>query len=242
MSGERVFALQSRIKEHIWQATLSDCISVFTTHPGTPLPAGGGNATPGYWIGNGILPDSVQVKHIHMSIYRLRGRRGWMEGRRARFTHAHFPLNAFDEALLDRNYAFGRLADTYVALIGRYELQRNPDDPADLRQEGRTTYWICDIGTVREYGSFAAFADAIRSRPVTYRRGVLTYRAQRVYALQYRGWFRIDGRQTATDYGRFETPYVTAGRNPTDIVVRYGDHWLELNWERGTRTCSRHKE
>ncbi|WP_430509173.1 hypothetical protein [Gottfriedia solisilvae] len=95
-------------QHHIWQATLNEDISIFTTHPGAPIfDDNARNFSPSYWVGNGILPHSAQFENVHMSIYKVDQRKGFMERQRIEFTHAHFPIDRFEQAHLEGKYAFG---------------------------------------------------------------------------------------------------------------------------------------
>ena len=76
-------------QQHIWQATLSPEVTVFTTHPAaSAFDDVDRNFSPGYWVGNGIQPYSVQHENVHISIYDLRKRIGFMEKDRKYYTHA----------------------------------------------------------------------------------------------------------------------------------------------------------
>ena len=110
-------------QQHIWQATLNDKISVFTTHPGASFfEDNARNFSPSYWVGNGVMPHSVQDKNIHMSIYKVDQRKGFMEKERQHFTHAHFPQNEFDQVVLDKITIFAYIGEVKIALIGKNNL------------------------------------------------------------------------------------------------------------------------
>ena len=57
-------------QEHVWSASIAEELALFTTHP-----AGDGNgrygSSPGYWVGNGRLPMSVQNKNVNVTIHKL---------------------------------------------------------------------------------------------------------------------------------------------------------------------------
>ena len=140
-------------QQHIWQATLSEDLTVFTTHPGAAMfDDNARNFSPSYWVGNGINPHSVQDKNIHISIYRLGGRRGYLEKQRHMFTHAWFPFSRFDEVELRGRYAFGRKEKAFIALIGATELRRDPGKEDELFQDGRDQFWICELGRDADQG------------------------------------------------------------------------------------------
>ena len=78
------------------------------------------------------------------------------------FTHAYFPLFAFDQWTLADKWLFARKDDGYVALMstsgmelvksGRYAYR-------ELRSYANRTIWICQMGSKRRDGSFSAFRE-----------------------------------------------------------------------------------
>ncbi len=223
-------------QQHIWQATLSDSVTVFTTHPGSPAFSDiDRNFSPSYWVGNGIFPHSVQHKNVHMNIYNLGKRKGFMEKKRMLFTHAYFPTDRFDDVILDENYIFGKLGDAYIVLIGRYPLKPNPKDATDIIQEGKLTYWICEIGTRDQYPSFENFITEIRSREIGFRKNILTYKGKCTYTLQYKGQFTVNGTPVNTQYDRLNMPYGKVVRKPKEIKICFEGRTLYLNFDKMER-------
>lgn len=218
-------------QQHIWQATLSNEVTVFTTHPGCPFfDDNDRNFSPGYWVGNGILPHSAQFKNVHMSIYNLTKRKGFMERERLKFTHAWFPQDKFHEVVWDNNYLFGRLYGVYLALIGRNSLRANPTDPNDIIQEGAVTWWICEIGSRKIFDSFEDFCHTIKKKSIAFKNGVLEYNGTHQLTLAYKKCFKVDGKTIDTHYKRYATPYVNAERKPKELTIRYKDKSLYLNF------------
>jgi len=111
-------------QHQIWTATLSEEVSLFTTHPGKPLMLGDtpGNS-PGYWVGNGRLPHCVQHKHIVLCMYELDDEPGFLEQDVADFTHAYFPMDKLADVEIDGRFAFARHRNTLVAFVTRYPLE-----------------------------------------------------------------------------------------------------------------------
>lgn len=218
-------------QQHVWQATLPRGVTVFTTHPGAAFfDDNDRNFSPSYWVGNGIFPHAVQHRNVLLCMYDLRQRRGFMERKRNYFSHAYFPLARFDEAGVDGRFAFGRVGDSFVALVAGATLRVNPDDACDLIQDGKLTWWVCELGTRSGHGSFEAFKAAIRARPSSFDGRTLRYRAEHEYSLRWKGAFLVDGKPLASGYGRYDTPWVKAERKPDTLRVRHGEHRLDLNF------------
>lgn len=219
-------------QQHIWQATLSDEITVFTTHPGSPAFSDiDRNFSPDYWVGSGIFPHSVQDKNVHMSIYDLRVRKGFMEKERMLFTHAYFPKDKFDEVELEGRYLFGRYKDTYIGLVGKNTLAFHPEDITDCIQQGDVTYWVCVLGSKEEDVSFEAFKAGIKNLKITYENNKLTVKGKKTYELNYKGDFIVNGKHIHLDYKRLESPYGVIERNPTEMKIKFNDKYLYLNFD-----------
>ena len=81
---------------------------VFVTHP--PCVSEEGSHRPNFWHGNVTLPRVAQWKDALIAIHNLPDD-DWMG-----FTHAYFPLYAFDEHALRDGWAFARKGAGYLAL------------------------------------------------------------------------------------------------------------------------------
>ena len=220
-------------QQHVWQATLPGGVTVFTTHPGASVfDDSDRNFSPSYWVGNGIFPHAAGHRAVTLCIYNLRLRRGFMERGRKPFTHAFFPRGLLDESLVEERRLFGRKADSYIALIAGNPLRVNPEDADDIIQDGTLTYWICELGSIVEFGSFEAFIAAIRARPVDFSSQTLRYDGKHKLSLCWRGEFRVDGAVVDTNYGRYDTPWVKAGRHPAALQVRCGTRALDLDFQK----------
>jgi hypothetical protein len=167
---------------HISQATLDEHAIVFTTHPknepqsGTQWPD-----EDGYWTGTGSLPRAAQQGAVSMSLYSPGfvpvgpplDQFGYLD-----YTHAYFPQERFDQVVQQGGWTFGRRGNGYVALWSWRPTQwRTYDDPGifthGLTQSfdlvapgGPDNTWITQVGDASKFGSFAAFRNAVASRPV----------------------------------------------------------------------------
>ncbi len=224
-------------QQHIWQATLNEHISVFTTHPGAPFfDDNARNFSPSYWVGNGVMPHSAQHENVVMSVYKADGRKGFMERKRMAFTHAHFPVSHFEQAAVEGRFAFGTTHGVHVALIGRSELQINPEDKHDLLQHGKTTCWACELSDSGE--SFEAFRQRVKATPLRFENDVLTYGN---LTLKYKGAFCVDGRVEDFNYPRLESPYGSFSRKAEEIELKFNGYGLKLNFDKGLREETTHE-
>ncbi|PAE38037.1 hypothetical protein [Bacillus sp. 7884-1] len=218
-------------QHHIWQATLNKDISIFSTHPGAPIfDDNARNFSPSYWVGNGIQPHSAQFENVHLSIYKVDQRKGFMERHRIEFTHAHFPIDRFEQAHIEGKYAFGTKECVHVALIGGSDLVVNPNDRYDLIQHGKTTYWIFEVSDSGE--SYEQFQKRIKQTNIHFEKLTLKYGK---YKLKYKDGLYVDGKRMEDQYKRLESPYGNFDRGANEIELKCKGHRLTLNFDLGLR-------
>lgn len=230
-------------QQHIWQLTLSPSLSVFATHPACEFfDDQARNFSPSYWVGSGRLPHSFQHKNVHMSIYRITGRKGFLERTLHHFTHAWFPQEEFDEVIHHGRYLFGRLGDTYVALIGANELTYKEGSDTDLLQMGRIMYWICEVGSGNTREDFDDFIRDIELRKIDFDGRTLAYQTPGgEMRLRYKGDACVNREIMDTHYPRLDTPYVKAPRKPAELDIRYNDKGLYLHFDQMIREEAAHE-
>ncbi|NCA67322.1 MAG: hypothetical protein EOM87_04570 [Clostridia bacterium] len=169
------------------------------------------------------------------------------------YTHTLFAEELMDEVIIDGNYAFGRVGDTYIALIGASELSYLPYDQAqvdslklsvsdpsksfDLVQRGAEQYWIYELGSADEDNNFADFRARIKLNTVTFNNLELSYSTGgRDMNLIYDGAFTINGTEINLDYDRYESAYINADRKASEFTFSYNEHTLFVDFENGIRT------
>lgn len=218
-------------QQHIWQVTIDEQISVFTTHPGaSAFDDNARNFSPSYWVGNGIMPHAAQDRNRVLVIYDLSSRKGFMESRRVLFSHAHFPQDRFDDVLIEDYYAFGIKGDVKIALISSSPIRVNPKDASDLIQEGVKTSWVCEVCDGVE--DFSDFILRIKASDHSFTGKKLSYNG---FQLRYKGDFTKGDHIIPTRYRRLESTYGEWERYDNSLKLHYGDQTLLLNIEKGIR-------
>ncbi len=225
-------------QQHIWNATLSRRVSVFTTHPAKPLSDGGAlGLSPNYWVGSGRFPHVAQDTNVVLNIYNLPTEPGFMEASVQDYTHAHFPTDRFDDVIIDGNYAFGKTGETYAAFISKNPLHYKEGTNDDLIQPGRNTYWIFEAGSKIEDNSFDAFMQRIKSNKVVFSNNLLSYTSyNKTLALSYLGDFKVNDTVQDLNYPRFDSPYIKAEREPDIMTFEYAGKKLILDFYNLKRT------
>jgi hypothetical protein len=227
---------ESGYQQHIWQATLGPDAVVFVTHP--PCLSEEGSHRPNFWHGNVILPRVAQWKDVLIAIHKL-PEDDWLG-----FTHAYFPVWAFDEHVLRKDangrvWAFARKGEGYLALTAARGLEfitRGDNAYRELRSYGEHNVWLCHAGRAALDGDFAAFQDKILALDVNF--GELSVRCTtlRGEALAF-GWegalTRNGEEQPLTGFKHYDNPYCVADLPASQMEIRYGDLTMRLNFAAG---------
>ena len=260
---------------HAWQATFGSEALVFTTHPMNPVQPPSewldrDEGEPGYWTGMASSPRSAQHENVAIHIYSPRYTpAGFMGAFRYRpFTHAYFPQDQFDELEQVGPWTFGRKGKAYVALYSwrptvwqgypPEELALLPPSPSGpitrsfdlVAPGGAANVWIVECGREADWGSFAAFRDAILGAAlvvtpipaafvpvfdVSYdspSQGLVTF-----------GWTAplvVEGQEIPLHgYPREDNPWAHAERGDPAWTVEGLRTRLVLDWAAGTREAGR---
>lgn len=214
--------------EHIWQATLGPDAVVFVNHPASFNMSEA--RQPGFWLGNGSLPRVAQWKDALIAVYNL-PEDAWLD-----FTHAYFPVHAFDEYSLEGNWAFARRGDAYVALYaanGLALIERAPDAFRELRSPGRQNAWVCQMGRAQTDGDFEQFKQKTLALPVTWQDMSLTVKSLRDEDLKL-GWegpFTVRGEEVPlAGYKHVDNFYSQAAFPAGEMDIELGEYLLRLNF------------
>ena len=218
-------------QHHVFGVTFGDHFAVYHSHPA--LEKGQKKQSPNYWVGYGHLPHSVQDQNINLSIYNLPESKGIMEMDLLDYTYAYFPKSKFDSAFIDGKYAFGKKDDAYCAFIGASNFEFRDESEDDIIQKGKQVFWITELSSKSEEGSFREFVDTIKGNKVEFHPGdlSLTYQSnERQFHLTYRQPFKVDGEVIPVNYKRYDSPYVKAERGDSTIVFKFNNksHLLDF--------------
>ncbi len=176
-----------RSQIHTWQLTFDPDTLVFTSHPFRPNPesldwSDRDNEQGGYWTGDASVPRSAQHENVGIHIYAPQyGRRQSAPFTFFRYedmTHAFVPQDHMDEVVSEGGWTFARKGDGYVGLWSWRPTRWMEWDPAvyanngmvkpyDLIADGGAdNVWIVEGGRAEDWGSFAAFREALVSTPI----------------------------------------------------------------------------
>ena len=227
-SAQDYYPGQRGQQEHVWQATLGSTATVFVTHPACTSESDA--RQPNYWAGNAVLPRVAQWKDALIAVYEL-PRDDWMG-----FTHAYFPVYAFDEYALQRGWAFARKGNGYLAITasggfsliksGHYALR-------ELRSYGHNNIWLCHMGSADLDDDFSSFKKKILALELEYADDSVRFRTLRGDELSF-GWkgpfLRNHQEQPLSGFEHYENLYVTSAYASRQMEIRYGDSALRLEF------------
>ncbi|HQE91572.1 MAG TPA: hypothetical protein PLH19_01495 [Anaerolineae bacterium] len=226
--GERGF------QQHIWQATFGPAAVVFVTHP--PCMSEDGSHRPNFWHGNVILPRVAQWKDVLIAIHKLPDD-DWLG-----FTHAYFPIYAFDDGTLrddahGRTWAFARQGNGYLALTasqGLTLMTAGLTAHRELRSYGSPNVWLCHLGRAALDGDFKAFQEQILALDVAFDGLSVqmdTLRGDKL-AFGWEGPLRRNGvAEPITGFQHYENPYCVANFPVKEMYIGYGDQAMRLKFE-----------
>jgi hypothetical protein len=220
---------QPGYQQHIWQATMGPDAVVFVTHP--PCVSEEGSHRPNFWHGNVALPRVAQWKDALIAVHNLPDD-DWMG-----FTHAYFPLYAFDEHALRDGWAFARKGDGYLALCAAQGLElitQGDNAYRELRSYGQRNVWLCHMGRAARDGSFEQFQQAVLALDVRFDElsaRCATLRGETL-AFGWEGPLLLNGREEPiTGFKHYENLYCDAELGAEQMEICFGEQALRLNFD-----------
>jgi hypothetical protein len=216
-------------QQHIWQATFGPRAVAFVNHP--KCASEDNSQRPGFWHGNAVLPRVAQWKDVLVSVHDL-PEDDWMG-----FTHAYFPVYAFDAWELRGGWIFGQKGDGYIAMTAArgLELMRRGNNAfRELRSYGARNVWLAQMGRAAQDGTFAEFQQRVLGQPLVFDELAVCYHSLRGQEIAF-GWqgpLLVDGvEQPLAGFKHYENPYCTAELADRQMDITFGDEMLRLNFE-----------
>jgi len=233
---------------HIWTANLAQDVVVYTIHAVKE-----GNTyhdcidSPGYWIGNGRQPMSVQEENVNLTIYKIPDKKRLLEFTLTDITHLYFPKERFDETRITAQAVFGRKGNVFVAVRTGGTLSFAPynkesalaivqhekkgekrydlilKEEFDLVQRGKGYHWYATELSDAARESFADFQERILGNDISFDNGKLTYcSGGKRLEVAYKGDFYNNGIKQDLQYKRFDSRYCVEERKPEQINISFG--------------------
>jgi hypothetical protein len=213
-------------QQHPWQATLGIDAVVFTNHPGAEDEI----SRPNFWGGNGVLPKAVQHRNVLIAMHHVPADDAFP------YSHSYFPRAAFDEVVERGHWICAAKDGGYLAFYSQHPTQWRADaagNEVELRVDLPDNIWLCELGSVDEWGSFAAFVEAVIAAEIECDDLSVVYRSPSVgtMELSWNGPLRVDGAEVEIhNYPRFDNPYCHAefGAKAYEITHAGQHHRIDL--------------
>jgi hypothetical protein len=244
-------------QDHVWPANIAEDLTLFTTHP-----AGNGNgrygASPGYWVGNGRRPMSIQNENVNVTIYKIPEKKCFGESDIAAMTHAYMPKDFYDKFEICGNTVFACKNGVYVALISNGKLEFRPFDrnSANGVLKGRkfpngneldSEFDLCRYGdgyhiyitelSDSDKETYDEFKQRIKSNAVYFGDdGKVEYStASGNISVSYGIGYSVNGILAKTEFMRYDSKFCKAARKDETITVIGDKCRLVLNFGKAER-------
>lgn len=243
-------------QDHVWTANISEELTLFTTHP-----SGNGNgkysASPGYWVGNGRRPMSVQHENVNITIYKLPQKKRFGESAVCDLTHAYMPRDLYDETEINGNFVFARKNRVFVALIsnGSFEYKPYNQDSARGLLKGRELpdtqslengFDLCRKGGLfhsyitelsdADTETFEQFKNRIINNGIAFNDDSVTYKTKcGEINVSYNGIYTVNGKSEQKVFDRYDSIFCKAKRKDEEIRIETPSHSVKLNFGKGLR-------
>lgn len=234
-------------QQHIFSATMHPSFSLFTTWP-TKLSDDG---SPSFIRGSFRLPHAFQHKNVAVMLCDLTAKRHF-EKRPLDYTHAFFPVEFMDEQVIEGNFAFCKKGEAYAAIIGASTLEMGPmrdeklgnfelTQPYELKQYGDHQYWIFELSSLSEDGSFENFIQRIKSNRVKFdnegKKVAYSTKGDEITVI-YKEKVMVNGKAINTEYKRFDSKYAVTQRKAEEIKIECDGAKLTLNQKKLIRSMT----
>lgn len=246
---------------HIWSANISPDLAVYTTHPARNDDSKEKHSSsPGYWVGNGRQPMSVQEENVNITIYKMPTKKRLLEFHIADITHAYLPKEKFDKLQIEDNYIFGKKGKVLLAMITNGVMEYSPYDSyaaSVLCQHDAQMAKISEINLEQEFDlvriggkyhtyvtelsdtdceSFNDFKARIKNNIIESDGGVVKYKTKgKLLQASYNKTFLIDGEKQGFNYRRFDSKYCVAERKSDIFTFSHNDKKWLLDYKKNIR-------
>ncbi len=227
---------------HLWQATLSPDVHVFTSYAGNVGEGGmGGLDFAGLWTGN-WLPRVTLHQNVGVIQYRTQPIPMLDEALAGKYSHAYFPRGLMDEWKQEGQWVAGAAGSAYVGLYSQHPTSWAEDNDYELVGPEGDNVWIVELGLPGEWASLDAFLAALVAAEVEISGEPaedIRYGSPSVgeVKVSWTGPMTVKNEEVDLGpYDRWENPVVTQEFGSTETRFRRDDEVLVLDFEAPART------
>ncbi len=239
-------------QEHVWSANIGENLALFTTHP-----AGNGEgryvSSPGYWIGNGRRPMSVQYESVNITVYKLPDKKRLGETKISKMTHAYFPIDFYDTFEEYDHVNFAKKDGVFVAMITNGKTSYKPFNADSVKgiyknrthgdkysinscfdlccYDGQYHIYITELSDV-DKESYDEFKQRILNNRVDFSDdGSATYDTYfGKIEVSYDGLYKLNNQILEKQFDRYDCKFCKVKRKADVVYVDSGTHSLLLDY------------
>lgn len=227
------------LQEHIWGATLSPEVQVFSSYPAASSHAS--SVRPNAWAGHLILPRARQHENSLLCIYPID------PALLPNLTHLWFPTPWMDEYDLHGSWIAGRVGDGYVAVAtekGFARIDAGDTSGQEWSPKGEGTLYVATLGNAKDHGSFENFVRSLQEPQFDSRNRSVNWRTTEGSSLRlsWLGSFTVNGKSVDLDVhgtpaipNRLRNPATTVKATDKLLKASFGGESLEIDLVSGRR-------
>lgn len=227
------------LQEHIWGATLSPEVQVFSSYPAASSHAS--SVRPNAWAGHLILPRARQHENTLLCIYPID--RALLPNK----THLWFPTPWMDEYEVHGSWIVGRVANGFVAVAtegGFSPVEAGDTSHQEWIPKGDGALYVTTLGNSRDHGTFKDFVGSLEEPHFDTRSRSILWRTTEDSALglSWLGSFTVDGNSTDLNEdgtpatpNRLHNPATTVKATDQILKASFGGERLEIDLVAGRR-------
>lgn len=227
------------LQEHIWGATLSSEVQVFSSYPAAF--SHGSSVRPNAWAGHLILPRARQFENSLLCIYSIN------PDLLPNKTHLWFPTPWMDEISIKGSWLAGRVGDGYIAVStqdGFAALKSGDTVGQEWIPQGDGALYVATLGDAKSDGPFEKFVAGLEEPLYNGVDLSLSWisSSSKSLSLSWKGAFLVDGVSADLDRNglpstpdRLRNPATTV--SATDKIMRaaFGGETLDIDLIAGCR-------
>ena len=152
------------------------------------------------------------------------------------FTHAYFPIYAFDEHEIRDGWACARVGEAYLAITASAGLsltEKGKNAYRELRSYGQNNIWMVQMGRADADGSFAEFVEKVTALDITFEEDSIHLSSLRGESIDF-GWqgplLVNEKEQPISGFLHFDNPYSSTELGAEKMSIQFMDLLMQLDF------------
>jgi len=224
------------LQEHVWGATLSTEVQVFSSYPAAFSHAT--SVRPNAWAGHLVLPRVRQHENVVLAIYAMN------DDLLPDFTHLWFPTPWMDKFVQRGSWIAGKVGNGYIAVAtpgGFSPLKSGDTAYQEWIPNGNGALYVSVMGDKKKDKDFASFVRALKEPEFDEKNLSISFKHKKTFGFSWKLPFTIDGVSEQLVNGlpevppRLHNPAVHLRAEDQILKAKFGKDRLELDVIKGKR-------